>query len=99
MQELKARKAAAAAQAAAAKKQEREESMREYMRLQACPLCYRAQVMRCLGVAWQEEAKREAAQRKRQQEEAARRVGELVSVHVIPRPSTDLEGYLPEGDA
>ena len=30
---------------------------------------------------------------------AARRVGELVSVHVIPRPSTDLEGYLPEGDA
>jgi len=27
---------------------------------------------------------------------AARRVGELVSVHVIPRPSTDLEGYLPE---
>ena len=27
---------------------------------------------------------------------AARRVGELVSVHVIPRPYTDLEGYLPE---
>ena len=27
---------------------------------------------------------------------AARRVGELVSVHVIPRPSSDLEGYLPE---
>ncbi|HJO27109.1 MAG: ethanolamine utilization protein EutM [Planctomycetes bacterium] len=26
----------------------------------------------------------------------ARRVGELVSVHVIPRPAMDLEGYLPE---
>jgi len=26
---------------------------------------------------------------------AARRVGELVSVHVIPRPAEDLEGYLP----
>jgi ethanolamine utilization protein EutM len=25
----------------------------------------------------------------------ARRVGELVSVHVIPRPATDLEVYLP----
>jgi ethanolamine utilization protein EutM len=25
----------------------------------------------------------------------ARRVGELVSVHVIPRPATDLETYLP----
>ena len=33
---------------------------------------------------------------------AARRVGELVSVHVIPRPAVDLEQYippLPEGDA
>lgn len=32
---------------------------------------------------------------------AARRVGELVSVHVIPRPAVDLEQYippLPEGD-
>ena len=27
---------------------------------------------------------------------AARRVGELVSVHVIPRPASDLEKYLPE---
>ena len=26
---------------------------------------------------------------------AARRVGELVGVHVIPRPAEDLEGYLP----
>ncbi len=26
---------------------------------------------------------------------AARRVGELVSVHVIPRPAADLEQYLP----
>ena len=26
----------------------------------------------------------------------ARRVGELVSVHVIPRPAVDLESYLPE---
>lgn len=26
---------------------------------------------------------------------AARRVGELVSVHVIPRPADDLESYLP----
>ncbi len=26
---------------------------------------------------------------------AARRVGELVSVHVIPRPAEDLEAYLP----
>lgn len=26
----------------------------------------------------------------------ARRVGELVSVHVIPRPAIDLESYLPE---
>jgi ethanolamine utilization protein EutM len=26
---------------------------------------------------------------------AARRVGELVSVHVIPRPADDLEGILP----
>ena len=26
---------------------------------------------------------------------AARRVGELVSVHVIPRPAEDLEGFLP----
>ena len=26
---------------------------------------------------------------------AARRVGELVSVHVIPRPADDLEGFLP----
>jgi len=30
---------------------------------------------------------------------AARRVGELVSVHVIPRPADDLEAFLPtEGD-
>ena len=27
---------------------------------------------------------------------AARRVGELVSVHVIPRPAEDLEQYLPQ---
>ncbi|MCB9916136.1 MAG: BMC domain-containing protein [Planctomycetes bacterium] len=26
---------------------------------------------------------------------AARRVGELLSQHVIPRPAADLEGYLP----
>ncbi len=26
---------------------------------------------------------------------AARRVGELVSVHVIPRPAEDLEGFIP----
>ncbi len=26
---------------------------------------------------------------------AARRVGELISVHVIPRPAVDLEGFLP----
>jgi ethanolamine utilization protein EutM len=26
---------------------------------------------------------------------AARRVGELISVHVIPRPAEDLEGFLP----
>ena len=26
---------------------------------------------------------------------AARRVGELVTVHVIPRPAVDLEGFLP----
>ncbi len=26
---------------------------------------------------------------------AARRVGELVSVHVIPRPADDLEGFIP----
>ncbi len=25
----------------------------------------------------------------------ARRVGELISVHVIPRPAVDLEGYIP----
>jgi ethanolamine utilization protein EutM len=30
---------------------------------------------------------------------AARRVGELVSVHVIPRPHTDVEGVLPSGQA
>ncbi len=30
---------------------------------------------------------------------AARRVGELVSVHVIPRPATDLEGFLPGEEA
>jgi ethanolamine utilization protein EutM len=28
---------------------------------------------------------------------AARRVGELVSVHVIPRPADDVEGILPRG--
>ena len=28
---------------------------------------------------------------------AARRVGELVSVHVIPRPASDLEQFLPDG--
>ena len=28
---------------------------------------------------------------------AARRVGELVSMHVIPRPATDLEQFLPDG--
>lgn len=28
----------------------------------------------------------------------ARRVGELVSNHVIPRPADDLEGYLPSGE-
>ena len=28
----------------------------------------------------------------------ARRVGEVVSTHVIPRPADDLEGYLPSGD-
>ncbi|HHU49443.1 MAG: BMC domain-containing protein [Caldicoprobacterales bacterium] len=28
--------------------------------------------------------------------EAAKRVGELVSVHVIPRPHGDVEGILPE---
>ena len=27
---------------------------------------------------------------------AARRVGELVGVHVIPRPAADLENFLPE---
>ncbi len=27
---------------------------------------------------------------------AARRVGELVAVHVIPRPAVDLEGFLPD---
>ena len=27
---------------------------------------------------------------------AAKRVGELVSVHVIPRPHSDVEGILPE---
>ena len=27
---------------------------------------------------------------------AARRVGELLSVHVIPRPAPDLESFLPE---
>ena len=27
---------------------------------------------------------------------AARRVGELISVHVIPRPAADLEGFLPD---
>ena len=27
---------------------------------------------------------------------AARRVGELLSVHVIPRPAADLEQYIPE---
>ncbi len=29
---------------------------------------------------------------------SARRVGELVSTHVIPRPAGDLEGYLPGDD-
>ncbi len=29
--------------------------------------------------------------------EAARRVGELVSVHVIPRPHTEIEMILPQG--
>jgi ethanolamine utilization protein EutM len=28
---------------------------------------------------------------------AAKRVGELVSVHVIPRPHEDVEGILPDG--
>ncbi|MBL6719783.1 MAG: BMC domain-containing protein [Planctomycetes bacterium] len=28
----------------------------------------------------------------------ARRVGELVSTHVIPRPADDLEAYLPSAD-
>jgi microcompartment protein CcmL/EutN len=28
---------------------------------------------------------------------AARRVGELISVHVIPRPHTDVERILPKG--
>ena len=28
----------------------------------------------------------------------ARRVGELLSTHVIPRPADDLEAYLPSGD-
>ena len=28
---------------------------------------------------------------------AARRVGELVSVHVIPRPHTEVEKFLPKG--
>ena len=27
---------------------------------------------------------------------AAKRVGELVSIHVIPRPHTDVEGVLPQ---
>lgn len=30
---------------------------------------------------------------------AARRVGELVSVHVIPRPAADLESFLPGDEA
>ncbi len=30
---------------------------------------------------------------------AARRVGELVAVHVIPRPHGDVEKFLPGGDA
>ena len=30
---------------------------------------------------------------------AAKRVGELASVHVIPRPAVDLEDYLPEDPA
>ena len=30
---------------------------------------------------------------------AAERVGELVSVHVIPRPHTELESILPQGPA
>ena len=29
---------------------------------------------------------------------AARRVGELIAVHVIPRPHGDVEKYLPGGD-
>jgi ethanolamine utilization protein EutM len=29
---------------------------------------------------------------------SARRVGELVSTHVIPRPAVDLESYLPGAD-
>ncbi len=29
---------------------------------------------------------------------AAKRVGELVSVHVIPRPAVDVEAYLPSDD-
>jgi len=29
---------------------------------------------------------------------AAKRVGELVSVHVIPRPHGDVEGILPKGE-
>ncbi len=29
---------------------------------------------------------------------AAKRVGELVSVHVIPRPHSDIEGILPSAD-
>lgn len=30
---------------------------------------------------------------------AAKRVGDLVSVHVIPRPHDDVEGILPKGNA
>ena len=30
---------------------------------------------------------------------AARRVGELIAVHVIPRPHGDVEKFLPGGDA
>ncbi|MBI5154385.1 BMC domain-containing protein [Candidatus Poribacteria bacterium] len=30
--------------------------------------------------------------------EAARRVGELISVHVIPRPAGDVNGILPTGE-
>ena len=30
---------------------------------------------------------------------AAERVGELVSIHVIPRPHSDVEGILPKKDA